>query len=184
MDREGRNVISPQDLLSSYDAARHPDVQMGLKSESVVLQEFLDTFDVGSSIDGKITRDEFVEYYMNIAAAVSDDDYMEMIIRRTWHLGDAVSNSSRFAAKEGGLVSRTREALQNSNNKNDSQHDVVSRPLTASGAHSLLSLPTILLPRPSPFQSLHIFGRFRYFFYWSSSESVPCKWCEKRTGIN
>ena len=128
MDSEGRNVITPHDLLSSYDAARHPDVQMGRKSESLVLQEFLDTFDVGSSIEGKITRDDFLEYYLNVAAAMNDDDFMEMIIRKTWHLGDSVSNSSRSAAKEGGLVARTRDALI------DNRNDTMTRPSISSGA--------------------------------------------------
>ena len=48
--------------------------------------QFLDTFDVGGVHDGKVTKDEFVNYYNNVSASVDDDDYFELMIRNTWHI--------------------------------------------------------------------------------------------------
>ena len=42
---------------------------------SEVLNEFLDTFDVGGEKDGKVTRNEFENYYTNIGASIDNDDY-------------------------------------------------------------------------------------------------------------
>ena len=48
--------------------------------------QFLDTFDVGGVVDGKVTQDEFVNYYSNIGASIDNDDYFELMIRNAWHI--------------------------------------------------------------------------------------------------
>ena len=48
----------PSEVVRKYDASRHPDVLNGDKTEDDVLREFLDTFDVGGIVDGKVTRQE------------------------------------------------------------------------------------------------------------------------------
>ena len=87
LDPYGQNEVDPQDLILNFDATRHPDVSAGARNADDVVKEFLETFDVGGVVPGKITRDEFVNYYHNIAASINEDDYMELIIRRTWRLG-------------------------------------------------------------------------------------------------
>ena len=51
-----------------------------------VYAEFLDTFDVGGDKDGKVTAQEFENYYTNISASIDNDDYFELMIRNCWHL--------------------------------------------------------------------------------------------------
>ena len=41
-------------------------------------REFLDTFDVGGEVDGKVTRAEFENYYANVGASVDSDYYFEL----------------------------------------------------------------------------------------------------------
>ena len=86
LDLQGLNAIEPQRMLSQFDPSRHPEVLSGVRSSQQVLQEFLDTFDVGGQTVGKITRDEFVTYYTNISAAINDDILFEDIVRKTWNI--------------------------------------------------------------------------------------------------
>ena len=46
------DVIEPQQLISHYDASRHPEVATKVKTTEVIMKEFLDTFDVGGTAAG------------------------------------------------------------------------------------------------------------------------------------
>ena len=88
LDRQGLDAIDPATLIAHFDASRHPEVQSRARTRQEVQKEFLDTFDVGGVQPGMITREEFVRYYTNIAAAVNDDDYFETILRSVWHFSE------------------------------------------------------------------------------------------------
>ena len=45
----------------------------------------MDTFDGGVK-DGKVTPDEFIDYYTDVSASIDDDDYFELMIRNAWHI--------------------------------------------------------------------------------------------------
>ena len=55
MDPSDSGAIEPEVLLSTYQAAKHPDVVNRKLSEESALREFLNTFDVGSEVEGKVT---------------------------------------------------------------------------------------------------------------------------------
>ena len=99
LDHNGSGVVDATDVALIYDASKHPMVMSGAKSADAVLREFLDTFDVGGEVDGKVTRDEFVNYYTNISANIDDDDYFELMIRNAWHIaggeGAAANSANR-----------------------------------------------------------------------------------------
>ena len=86
IDSDGSGFVEPQDLVARYDTSKHPDVLAGKKTRDQVLREFLDTFDVGGVIDGKVTREEFEGYYHNISASIDNDDYFELMMRNAWHI--------------------------------------------------------------------------------------------------
>ena len=44
-DKDGNGHIDIEDLKGRYNAANHPDVKLGKKTEEDVLYEFLDTFE-------------------------------------------------------------------------------------------------------------------------------------------
>lgn len=94
LDTGRENEIEPKELLNGFNANAHPDVLMRKRTAEEVMTEFMDTVDIGTEKPGKITRDEFVNYYTNIAASINDDDYLEIIIRKVWGLGDGNSVSS------------------------------------------------------------------------------------------
>ena len=36
--------------------------------------------------DGKVSVEEFEEYYKDISASIDQDDYFELMIRNAWHI--------------------------------------------------------------------------------------------------
>ena len=86
LDTDGSGAIEPSEVVSKYDASKHPDVISGKKTSDEVLREFLDTFDVGGVIDGKVTAREFETYYHSVSSSIDDDDHFELMLRNAWHL--------------------------------------------------------------------------------------------------
>ena len=85
MGVDGR-IVEPEELLSSYDCSKHPEVIAGRMTPKQCLEEFLDTFEVGGEKDGKVTEDEFINYYTNLGVSIDNDDYFELMIRNAWHM--------------------------------------------------------------------------------------------------
>ena len=125
LDAQGIDAIDPQTLIAHYDADRHPEVLSRLKSADEVMREFLDTFDVGGSSPGMVTREEFVRYYTNVSAAIccgggdGDDDggggeeeFFETILRSVWHLNPNRGGGAGRAtsSNQSGVASRLRQA--------------------------------------------------------------------------
>ena len=122
LDAQGIDAIDPQTLIAHYDADRHPEVLSRLKSADEVMKEFLDTFDVGGSSPGMVTREEFVRYYTNVSAANccggdddDDDDgeeFFETILRSVWHLNPNRGGGAGKAtsSNQSSVASRLRQA--------------------------------------------------------------------------
>ena len=36
--------------------------------------------------DGKVTLNEFIEYYNDVSASIDKDNYFELMIRNAWHI--------------------------------------------------------------------------------------------------
>lgn len=96
MDGNRNAVLEIDDIRQSYNAANHPDVKSGKKTEDEVLQEFLETFEAHRQMtkgdtmskkgDGKVTLNEFMDYYSNISASIDDDDYFILMMTNSWNL--------------------------------------------------------------------------------------------------
>lgn len=86
LDVDKNGVLEPADVVQKYDAKNHPQVRRNEKTEVEVLREFLDTFDVGGVVDGKVTKEEFANYYANVSSSIDDDDYFELCLRNAWHI--------------------------------------------------------------------------------------------------
>ena len=98
-DKNQNGLVEMDDIRESYNAKLHPDVQSGKKNEEEVLAEFLDTFEYqfsllndGKTRDGKITMEEFLEYYNNISMSIKDDDYFEEMIKSVYNLDNRRTN--------------------------------------------------------------------------------------------
>lgn len=84
LDADKSGLIELNDITARYSAAKHPDVISGKRTSAEVLTEFLDTFSVSKT--GKITPEDFVQYYANVSSSIDDDDYFELVIRNAWHI--------------------------------------------------------------------------------------------------
>ena len=85
LDRNGDGHVTVEDMEASYDTRMHPEVISGAKTKAQVLREFLAQFDTLEK-DGKVSQQEFEEYYKNVSASIDNDDYFELMIRNAWHI--------------------------------------------------------------------------------------------------
>lgn len=53
IDKDGSGILDLNDIKGTYNASKHPDVKSGKKSEDEVLGEFLETFEMHHSLNGK-----------------------------------------------------------------------------------------------------------------------------------
>ena len=86
LDSDNSGSVDINDIKNKFDASKHPGVIAGTMTVDEVLNEWLSTFEVGGKVDGLVTPDEFVHYYMNVSASIDDDDYFELMIRNAWHI--------------------------------------------------------------------------------------------------
>ena len=102
-DKNQNGVIELDDIRENYNAKMHPDVQSGKKTEDEILAEFLDTFEYqfsllndGKTKDGKITMEEFLEYYNNISMSIPDDEYFEEMMKSVYNLDKRRTNKKAW----------------------------------------------------------------------------------------
>jgi len=97
LDANGDGILDTSELLEKYDATKHPDVVDGRRTEEDILREWVQVFEVGGQVDGKVSIDEFINYYTNVSASIDDEDYFELMIRNTWHLSGGVGAAENSA---------------------------------------------------------------------------------------
>lgn len=86
-DRDGSNVFDMADLKKVYDVKQHPKFQNGDMTEKEIFNEFLKTFEPDESKrDGKVTKEEFLNYYAGISASIDNDAYFALMMRNAWKL--------------------------------------------------------------------------------------------------
>jgi Ca2+-binding EF-hand superfamily protein len=92
IDKDGSGILDMSDIKGVYNAKMHPDVKAGKKTEDEIMLEFLDTFEVHHGLknpedrDGRVSQQEFIEYYENISASIDNDEYFKLMITNAWNL--------------------------------------------------------------------------------------------------
>ena len=94
MDNNNSGQVDINDIRQTYNAKKHPDVMSGKKTEDEILSEFLDTFEDhyadmkghADSRDGKITLQEWIEYYNNVSMSIDNDEYFALMMNNAWNL--------------------------------------------------------------------------------------------------
>jgi Ca2+-binding EF-hand superfamily protein len=84
-DRDGSGAIEAVDLRGVYNCNFHPKVQSGEMTEDQALIEFLSNFN-DRNRDGKISKDEWDEYYAAISSSVDNDEHFIQLMKTAWTL--------------------------------------------------------------------------------------------------
>jgi len=85
LDRDHSGIVDLNDICDQYDVSFHPKFKSGEMSKNDILNEFLAQWDTVQR-DGKVTEEEFCDYYKDVSASIDEDDYFELMIRNAWHL--------------------------------------------------------------------------------------------------
>jgi Ca2+-binding EF-hand superfamily protein len=111
MDKDGSQVISGKDVSDLYDVNSHPEFQEGTKSKEQIVSEFLDQFDgLRGNNDGKITKQEWVDYYTDLAFSVSSEDLFVRMMEQTWGIAED-ANSQEFQTNLRHILALLRQRL-------------------------------------------------------------------------
>lgn len=85
LDKSGDKIITVEDLKPVYNVKKHPKYLNGEWSEEQCLRTFLDSFDSNEK-DGKVTYEEFENYYSGVSASIDSDAYFDLMMRTAWKL--------------------------------------------------------------------------------------------------
>ncbi|XP_072032234.1 calcyphosin-like protein [Amphiura filiformis] len=86
LDKTGDGVVTVEDLEGVYNPREHKKYRDGKWTEKQVFEDFLKTFDSPNDPDGKVTHEEFVNYYAGVSANVDNDTYFDLMMRKAWNL--------------------------------------------------------------------------------------------------
>ena len=84
-DKDGSGEITAADLRGVYNCSFHPKVQSGEMTEDEVFLEFLANFG-DKNRDGKISSDEWNEYYAAVSSSIDNDEHFVQLMRAAWKL--------------------------------------------------------------------------------------------------
>ncbi|XP_064625667.1 calcyphosin-like protein isoform X1 [Lineus longissimus] len=87
LDKTGDGVVTVEDLKGVYNVKHNPKYLNGEMDEDQILTEFLNRFDTPNEADGKVTREEFLNYYTGVSASIDSDVYFDLMMRNAWKLG-------------------------------------------------------------------------------------------------
>lgn len=120
--------LDVKEFSQRYNGISHPDVRTGKKTEAEVLVEFMETFekhhalvaDKSTSKDGKVTLEEFIEYYNNVSCSIENDSYFDLMISNAWGLEGGSNPASMPYAGSAAKVSHVnaREAYRRDHHRN------------------------------------------------------------------
>lgn len=104
----------------------HPEVKSGRRSEDEVLTEFLETFEQhhntihGNKADGKVTPEEFLEYYANVSANIDSDAHFELMMSNAWNIESRNNPASMPYAGSANRITNvsSREAYRRDHHRN------------------------------------------------------------------
>jgi Ca2+-binding EF-hand superfamily protein len=111
LDRDGSGIITVSDIRNIYDVSSNPDFLEGRLTKDQILENFLNQFDgAGGNNDGKVTLDEFIDYYTDVSCSIPSDEYFVKMMESTWQCPENEDTASTQQAVNY-LIKETRARL-------------------------------------------------------------------------
>jgi len=111
MDKDGSGVVSGKDIAHLYDVTQAKEFQDGTKTKEEILDDFLNSFDgMKGNNDGQITKQEFIDYYTDLAVSCPTEDYFCVMMEQAWGLAED-SSSEDFQTTLRHIVAMLRQRL-------------------------------------------------------------------------
>ncbi|XP_061709993.1 calcyphosin-like protein isoform X1 [Cydia pomonella] len=86
LDKSGDGVIATEDLRGIYSCAANPRYKSGEETEELLIGKFLANFESEGTVGGKVTLEEFINYYSGISVSMEDDCYFDLVMRQAYKL--------------------------------------------------------------------------------------------------
>lgn len=145
LDLEGSGSLRVQNLVQLFDISKNPE---GVKkSRDQLLAEFLECFAEGGRADGRISKQEWTAYYVDVAISIPSDDAFVKYVESTWQIVDNQQDTA-FTDKVKSLLGMTRQRLLMLSNNTEEEFKLRSIfkqfDLNNSGGISILELAAML----------------------------------------
>ena len=89
LDRNNSGEVTVEDIINNYDVSNIKEFQDKKKSKEELIGEFLMNFEgVQGNRDGRITWEEFNDYYTDMAMSIPSDDYFVQMLEQVWCLAE------------------------------------------------------------------------------------------------
>eukprot|EP00736_Rhodelphis_marinus_P014063 Rmarinus@m.12362 len=78
--------ITIEDIRKKYNARQSADVLAGKCTEEEVLLQVLTNFESRGNADGRVSLEEFEDYYASVSANIDNDDYFALMMQKSWNV--------------------------------------------------------------------------------------------------
>jgi len=89
---QGQSSVDIKRLGTAYVARRHPDVKSGIKTESEVHSDFIESLTLFQKLESSntnlISKADFSSFYELLSSCYEDDHKFDKMVRQVWHLNE------------------------------------------------------------------------------------------------
>lgn len=83
LDKSRDGVLDTEEVLTVSKPENHPDVKRGLITDREAVEHIMAAYGNGE-ISGKITWQEFLDYYKDLSACIGDDEEFFLCLKEMW----------------------------------------------------------------------------------------------------